>query len=265
MRGIEGDLAEALRVLRDYFERRQIPFALVGALAPALLLSSEIGTRETRDADHVVRLDSWEAWDTVIAELKKLGFVQGRGEQEHRLHYRTAEIDLIPFGISDGPDDVLIWPKSGNHMNLMGFADVFRYATTIEVTPGLTLPVVPLWLFAVLKVIAYLDRRFPRDLRDLIYVLEQYEPLGQSSRRFDLAGDVEGVTYETAGAYLVGRDIRSNAGAKTLDLVRGFIAHITDERHRVVNTVLREENRLFSDERRETVFRLLVSFRQGIS
>ncbi|MES4785456.1 MAG: hypothetical protein C4294_06150 [Nitrospiraceae bacterium] len=63
----------------------------------------------------------------------------------------------------------------------------------------------------------------------------------------------------------MGRDIRSNAGAKTLDLVRGFIAHITDEHHRVVNTVLREENRLFSDERRETVFRLLVSFRQGIS
>src|SRR5581483_6411457 len=79
LRGIEGDLAEALRVLRDYFERRQIPFAVVGALVPALLLSSEIGARETRDADHAVRLDSWEAWDTVIAELKKLGFVQGRG------------------------------------------------------------------------------------------------------------------------------------------------------------------------------------------
>ena len=55
---IEGDLAEALCVLRDYFEQRQIPFALVGALAPALLLSSDIGARETRDADHVIKLQS---------------------------------------------------------------------------------------------------------------------------------------------------------------------------------------------------------------
>jgi predicted nucleotidyltransferase len=262
---IEGDLAEALRLLRDYFERRQIPFALVGALVPALLLSSEIGARETRDADHVIRLDSWAAWETVIADLEKLGFARGRGEQEHRLYYRTAEIDLIPFGISDGPDDVLIWPKSGNHMNLTGFADVFRYATAIEVTPGVMLPVVPLWLFAVLKVIAYLDRQFPRDLRDLVYVLEQYEPIGQSSRRFDLAGEVEGVTYENAGAYLLGRDVQSNASAKALELVRDFTAQTTDEHHSLINVILRDENRLFSDERREAVFRLIASFRQGLA
>lgn len=262
---IEGDLAEALRLLRDYFERRQIPFALVGALVPALLLSSQIGVRETRDADHVISLQSWAAWDAVIADLEKLRFVRGRGEQEHRLYYRTAEIDLIPFGISDGPDDVLIWPKSGNRMNLAGFGDVFRYSTAIEVTPGVTLPVVPLWLFAVLKVIAYLDRNFPRDLRDLVYVLEQYEPIGQSSRRFDLAGEVDGVTYETAGAYLLGRDIRSNAAPKALEVVRRFTAQITDEHHSVINVILRDENRLFSDDRRQAMFRMIASFRQGLA
>lgn len=52
---IEGDLAKALRLLRDYFSERKIPFALVGALVPALLLSSEVGARETHDADHVIK------------------------------------------------------------------------------------------------------------------------------------------------------------------------------------------------------------------
>ena len=84
---IEEDLAEALRILRDYFEHRQIPFALVGALVPALLLSPDVGARETRDADHVIGLQSWAAWDGVIAELEGLGFTRGRGEQEHRLYY----------------------------------------------------------------------------------------------------------------------------------------------------------------------------------
>lgn len=262
---IEGDLAEALRILRDYFEQRQIPFALVGALVPALLLSSEVGARETRDADHVIRLQSWAAWNGVIAELERLGFTRGRGEQEHRLYYRTAEIDLIPFGIFDGPRDVLIWPRSGNRMNMTGFVDVFCFATPTEVTPGVTLPVVPLWLFAVLKVIAYLDREFPRDLRDLVYVLERYEPLDQSSRRFDLAGEVDGLTYETAGSFLLGRDVRFNASANALDLVRSFIAQITDEHHSVINVMLREENRLFSDERRQAIFQLIESFRKGLA
>jgi predicted nucleotidyltransferase len=262
---IEGDLAEALRVLRDYFEQRQIPFALVGALVPALLLSSDIGVRETRDADHVIRLQSWTAWNGVITELERLGFTRDHGQQEHRLYYGTAEIDLIPFGIFDGPGDVLIWPKSGNHMNMTGFGEVFHFARPIEVTPGVTLPVVPLWLFTALKVVAYSDRRFPRDLHDLLYVLEHYEPVGQSTRRFDLAGEVEGLTYETAGAFLLGRDVRHNAPAKTMDFVRNLIIQITDEHHSVINVMLREENRLFSDERRQAIFQLLEAFRQGLT
>lgn len=263
---IEGDLAEALRLLRDYFERKEIPFALVGALVPALLLSAEVGTRETRDADHVIKLASWAEWEAVIADLVKLGFTRGGGEQEHHLYYRqSAEIDLIPYGVTSGPEEVLIWRKSGNRMNMTGFSDVFRYARPTEVTQGLTLPVVPLWLFAVLKVIAYLDRKFPRDLHDLIYVLDQYELADQSSRRFDLAGDVEGVTYETAGAYLLSRDVRENASDKALELVKGFVAPITDEHHKVINTILREENRLYSEERRQSVYRLIQGFRKGLT
>ena len=262
---IEGDLAEALRVLRDYFEQRQIPFALVGALVPALLLSSDFGARETRDADHVIRLQSWEAWNGVIAELERLGFTRGRREQEHRLYYRTAEIDLIPFGIFDGPSTVLIWPKSGNRMNMTGFLEVFQFAIPTEVVPGVTLPVVPLWLFAVLKVVAFLDRAYPRDLHDLVYVLEHFEAVGKSSRRFDLAGDVEGLTYDTAGAFLLGRDVRRNASAVALNLVSGFIDQITDEHNSVINVMLREENRLFSDERRKALYQLVEAFRHGLA
>lgn len=232
---------------------------------PALLLSSEIGARETRDADHVIGLQSWAAWENVIAGLETLGFTRGRGEQEHRLYYRTAEIDLIPYGVSDGPEDVLIWPRSGNHMNMTGFGDVFRYAVPTEVSPGITVPVVPLWLFAVLKVIAFLDRQFPRDLRDLVYVFEHYEPIGQSARRFEVLGNVDTMTVQNAGAYLLGRDVRAHASMKALDLVGRFLAQITDEYHPAVNTVLREENRLFSDERRHEVVEFFTSFRMGLT
>jgi predicted nucleotidyltransferase len=262
---IEGDLAKALRLLRDYFEQRQIQFAIVGALVPALLLSSEVGARETRDADQVIKLASWAEWEAVFADLVKQGFTRGRGEQEHRLYYGAAEIDLIPYGITNGPEEVLIWRKSGNRMNMTGFSDVFRYARPTEVTQGLTLPVVPLWLFAVLKVIAYLDRAFPRDLSDLIYVSERYESSGEESRRFEIASGVEGVTYDTSGAYLLGRDVRDNAWDKATALVKGFVGQVADEYHPVVNTILRDENQLDSETRRRAVFKLIEGFRKGLA
>ena len=262
---IEGDLADALRLLRDYFGGKGISFALVGALVPALLLSSEVGARETRDADHVIKLASWAEWEAVIADLIKLGFTRGRGEQEHRLYYRTAEVDLIPYGVTNGPEEVLIWRKSGNQMNMIGFSDVFRHARPTEVMQGLTLPVVPLWLFAVLKMIAYLDRAFPRDLSDLIYVLERYESSGEESRRFEIASGVEGVTYDTSGAYLLGRDVRENALGKATSLVKDFVGQVADEYHPVVNTILRQENKLDSEPRRRSVFNLIEVFRKGLA
>lgn len=73
-----------MNLLSAYFEGKGIPFALVGALVPTILLSSDVGTRETRDADHVIKLSSWADWEAVISDLVILGFQQGQGEQEHR-------------------------------------------------------------------------------------------------------------------------------------------------------------------------------------
>ena len=180
------------------------------------------------------------------------------------MHYRIAEIDLIPYGITSGPDEVLVWLKSGNEMNLTGFSEVFEHAVLIEIVKGLTLPVIPLWLFAVLKILAYLDRKFPRDLRDLVYVLEHYESLGNGARRFEVVGAVGGVRYEIAGAQLLGTDIRAKVSSKALIMVRGFVAQITDEYHHVINTALREEPSLVSDRRRTFVYQLIQAFQLGL-
>ena len=259
---IDGHLAEALKLLCDYFERKRIPFALVGALVPAILLSSDVGARETRDADHVIKLASWAEWESVISDLAKLGFKQGRGEQEHRLHYQTAEIDLIPYGITQGPEEVLVWRKSGNHMNLTGFAEVFAHAKQTKIVEGLTLPVIPLWLFAVLKVVAYLDRKYPRDLGDLLYIMEQYE--ANQARRFELSGSAGTSSYENAGAYLLGNDIRDNVSLKALDMVKSFIVQIADDHHAIINTILRETNSLYSDERRRFVYQQIQALRNEL-
>lgn len=266
---IEGDLATALQKLVQYFESREVSFALVGALVPALLLSPDkeklsIGTRETRDADHVVSLKSWGEWDRVLNDLEALGFRRGNRGQEHRLYFETAEIDLIPYGLQEGPDDVLVWRKSGNTMNLAGFSDVFKYAEKTEVAPGIRVPVIPLWLFAVLKVAAYSDRKLIRDVGDIVYVLANYEPLAKDSRRFDVIEDE--LRVENAGAYLLGQDIRTNGSPVAQELVKDFVKKIDNEYHPLVTQALQAEgtDAVHNDQRRYAVFELLQAFQKGI-
>ena len=63
----------------------------MGALAPAVLINGPIrgsmrfGNRETRDADSLVELHSWEEWKMFIEGLVALGFQ--RDKQEYRLRY----------------------------------------------------------------------------------------------------------------------------------------------------------------------------------
>jgi hypothetical protein len=70
---------------------------------------------------------------------------------------------------------------------------------------------------------------------------------------------------DLAEALCVLRDVRLNASGKAMDLVKSFIDHITDEHHSVINAMLREENRLFVDVRRQAIFQLIDSFRKGLA
>jgi len=73
----------------------------------------------------------------------------------------------------------------------------------------LSIPVAPVAVIAVLKMIAYLDRpgERERDLHDLAYILENHVS-PDDERRF--ADDVldAGIPYERAGAYLLVHDLR---------------------------------------------------------
>jgi len=266
---ISGDLAEALSLIRDLFETQRISFALIGAVVPAIYFSPapgklQIGDRETRDVDHVIHVSSWEEWDAIGKELVERGFKRAEGLREHRFFYKTAEVDFLPYGTVISPDDVLVWRKSGMTMNMLGFSDAFRFAVPMSIGAGITMPVIPLWLFAALKIITYLDRKAPRDLCDLVYVLNQYEPLDKDSRRFDVLSEPQGITYEASGAFLLGKDILDKASPPVVASVKEFLLTIENEFNPVISAILTQERRLYSDERRLEIFNLFAATRLGL-
>lgn len=261
----DRDLVDGLKQLISYCDGLGVKIALVGALAPAVLISGPIkgvmslGSRETRDVDSVVGLQSWDEWNTFIEGLTKLGFE--RSAEEHRLHYGQAQFDLVPYGGLVTAKQVLTWPSSKFEMNMMGMSDALHNARLTEVLPGVSLPVAPLWSIVVLKIAAYQDRRYPRDLTDIVYIADECERSDPRHRRYDV---LDHVAFEHAGAYLLGSDIKAFASAESIAHSKAFLESIVDEYSPIIGEVLREENRAFSDDRRRDVYGLFKAISLGL-
>lgn len=262
------DLATGFKKLISYCEVQGVRIALAGALAPAVLLAGPIrgamrfGNRETRDADSLVELQSWEEWKKFIEGLVALGFQ--RDKQQHRLRYGKAEFDLVPYGAMVTDKQVLTWPSSQSEMNMIGCSDALNSAKMTEVLPDISLPVARLWSIISLKIAAYRDRRFPRDLSDIVYIADEFERSDPKARRYDVLGGVNELTFENAGAYLLGQDIKTYGSADSVTHSREFLKSIEDEYSAIIATVLREENRAFSDSRRSYVYSLFRALHLGI-
>jgi len=263
---------EALRRLSRVLSREGRRFALIGATVPQIVLDlrGSPGSRETRDVDAVVEVNSWEDFSRVGRRLEQEGFRQGRVAHELWLD-DEVRIDLIPFGPNLIEDDKLSWPYGDSVMTACGFEEALECAREREVAPDLRLPVVSIPGLILTKVVAYMDRpaERARDLIDMLYCFERYEQAAGESRRFDHAGtEVEGktLTYEEAGAFLLGIEVAALAKPKSLDIVRRFLGMFQNEFARPITQTISEEKRLVdSDERRRLIYRLFLVFGAGLN
>ena len=263
---------EALRRLSRVLSREGRRFALIGATVPQIVLDlrGSPGSRETRDVDAVAEVNSWEDFTRVRRRLEQEGFRQGRVAHELWLD-DEVRIDLIPFGPNLIEDDKLSWPYGDSVMTACGFEEALECAREREVAPDLRLPVVSIPGLILTKVVAYMDRpaERARDLIDMLYCFERYEQAAGESRRFDHAGtEVEGktLTYEEAGAFLLGIEVAALAKPKSLDIVRRFLGMFQNEFARPITQTISEEKRLVdSDERRRLIYRLFRVFGAGLN
>jgi predicted nucleotidyltransferase len=263
---------EALRILSRVLSREGRRFALIGATVPQIVLDfrGSPGSRETRDVDAVAEVDSWEDFTRVRGRLEQEGFRQGRVAHELLLD-DEVRIDLIPFGPNLIEDGKLSWPYGDSVMTACGFEEALECAREQEVAPDLRLPVVLIPGLILTKVVAYMDRpaERARDLIDMLYCFERYEQAAGESRRFDHAGtEVEDktVTYEEAGAFLLGIEVATLAKPKSLDIVRRFLNMIPDEFAQPISQILSEEKRLVDSEARRSVpYRLFRVFGAGLN
>lgn len=247
-----SDLARGLRALK-------IDFCIIGALVPELLLGVT-PRRLTNDADATVVLETLTDFERLKERLAKFGFVPAR--LPYRLTHRDGGwVDLLPYSQTLVPTGHLDLARDLS-FNMAGFDHVVPNAIQVSVAPDLTVPMVPLPLYVLLKLVAYGDRKEPKDLGSVLHCLRHYAE--EEDRRYGLDHDGKPVPFEYTCAYLLGQDGRRFSDRPLARSVGIVLDRFDSPDAAVVGLVARENGRvLVDDEDRAEIFELFRWFRLG--
>ena len=200
VKGVERPVEELLQAVNALFTRAEMRYALIGATA--ILLQGIDLPRTTRDLDFAVSVGR------DIEEVRTLLEANGFRSSTVRHRFVTKdgmEIDVLPAAAKDRSQKIEL--PDGEWISAVGFAEAIETAKAISVSEG-SVRVALLPLLAAIKLHAATIRVGGPDLGDALAVLHQYESAG--GRRFDVDYITErGLTWETAGAWLAGRDVRT--------------------------------------------------------
>jgi hypothetical protein len=161
-----NSLEAALRRIATDLDARGRRWALVGGLA----VSARAEPRTTRDVDVVVEVRDDSDAESLVLDLQTTGFrVLAAVEQENVHRLATTRL-AAPGGAARGVVVDLLFASSGIE------TEVARGADSIEVLPGLRIPVARVGHLMALKLLARDDRRRPQDLDDLRALLRESTP-----------------------------------------------------------------------------------------
>jgi len=247
--GVLADLARGLSAL-------EVEFCVIGALVPELLLDAP-PRRMTKDADVTVFVDTFDDFDRVKRGLEPFGFTPTG--LSHRLTHRDGGwVDLLPYSRSLAPNGRLqISPEAT--LNVAGFEALVPNAIPAPIASGVTVPVAPVPLYVLLKLVAYGDRKERKDLASVLHCLRHYRE--DADARYGLEHEGELVSFECTSAYPLGLDARPFVPSVATS-IRQLLDQFDSPDAAIVGLVATEDRRvLIEDADRLEVFDLFRWFR----
>jgi len=216
---LDQETSALLCKIAGIFENLRYRYSVIGATA--FLIHQVDLTRTTRDIDFSILLNGdWYDFE----EMKRYFTLEGFHFTKIPHRMKTGDgfiIDLLPVGAGIIKDGSIFWPD-GVVMNANGLQEAIENAILIDIGQC-TVPVAALPVLALLKLFAFEDCRELKHIKDILRCFIFYE----KERRFDLLADeIPGLTYENAGAFLLGRDLRSIISGRQLNSVKAIIFDI---------------------------------------
>lgn len=248
-------LSDLVRGLREI----GVDFCVVGALVPELLLDARPHSF-TNDADVTVAVESLAAFEHLKDSLADFGFE--RTSSPHRMRHRDGGlVDLLPFSNAIAPTGYLNLGQNAV-LNMAGFDYAVPSAVQVSIEPGIMVPLVPVPLYVLLKLVAYGARKEPKDLVNVHHCLQHY--MEDDERRYGLDHQGEIVPFDYTSAYLLGLDGRRFDDPRLNQAVRAVLDRFSDPDAEVVGVVARGGERLIIEaERRVEIFRRFRWFHHG--
>jgi predicted nucleotidyltransferase len=125
------------------------------------------------------------------------------------------------------------------------------------------LPLAPLPLFVLLKLVAFGDRKASKDLAGVFHCLQHY--VEDDERRYGVEHDGKGVLYEYTCSYLLGTDGQSFLDRQLAEAVSSVLDRFSDPDADVIGAIARERGRLpIEDNDRIEIFELFRWYRLGL-
>ena len=212
-------------------KRIRVPYALIGA--NALLLHGIQLPRTTRDLDFIVAVE--DTFQHVTQVLLEQGFRHGK--IPHRFYTpEGTQVDILPITKRAIETGFIEFPD-GERLSALGFSEALTHAKEKPVG-NCVVSVASLPILVALKILAA-AKRYGSDLQDAVACMKQYEE--QGARRFDDVIYTAGLTFETAGAYLLGKDLASMMLVKTLTAIEQALMAFTRDAQPGSRTVDRKE------------------------
>ncbi len=177
-----AELAEAVATVQEVASLIGCEIYVTGALARDLWLEfgHEIDTgRKTEDVDFGIECADWQTFERLAEGLEARQLERDRRRQHRFRHPNGTLIDVIPFGGVERPDRTIAWPPDGNPvMNIVGFSEVAQSTVRVALPGEVAVQVVPLHALALLKLLAWEDRRQTeardKDAHDLVLIGKHY-------------------------------------------------------------------------------------------
>lgn len=123
--------------------------------------------QENHDLDFAVHVASWEHYECLKSSLLADERFKEDVSQEQRLIYGNfLVIDLIPYGPLSSEEMEIVWPGSGNAMEVVGFEEIYESSLRVNVNDSLELRVLTPPSLLALKLLAWKDRRMSKPRSD---------------------------------------------------------------------------------------------------
>lgn len=224
---MNDEIRAALADVLDIAEEMGLRSLLVGAWARDLCLPAERRgpERQTSDVDLTVVFEDWTAVDALF-ESCRTRFEDHREELFLRHRPTQVKVDVVPCGGIETPTGRLVLRASTRVLNTVGLAEAFASAGSLEIGRHcLAVPTPSAYIL--FKLLSFLDRRAPRDLRDLGYVVRRApvdeERVWSDTEVLDQLADGR-LTLDDMSAWQLGRGVaRQFSEATTRAFARSLV------------------------------------------